>query len=120
MNELVQIYKFLKQIAPEAICISKASPQGGVYLLFDGIKSVAWKKDRASFRIIFASHSLVDDNFSALSRLDELRQRFIAKSAIFGEDAISEMKFDGFEDSLFKYSFVVEVDIYRDEENEDL
>ena len=86
MNDLVQIYKFLKQIAPEAICISKASPQGGVYL----------------------------------SRLDELRQRFIAKSAIFGEDAISEMKFDGFEDSLFKYSFVVEVDIYRDEENEDL
>ena len=55
MNDLVQIYKSLKQIAPEAICISKASPQGGVYLLFDGIKSVAWKKDRASFRIIFVT-----------------------------------------------------------------
>lgn len=117
MCNLKEALTAIKSVIPEAICISKASPQGGVYLLFDGVKQVEWKQDRANFRIIFATRSLMDDNFSALEKLDEIRERFIKNAAMFARDGVKDVKFEGFEESLFRYSFEIEVDIYRDLED---
>lgn len=114
---LKEMYKSVLKVVPEAIPISKSSPQGGIYIVFESIKNIEWKKDRVTFRIVFASRSLSDDNFAALEKIDEIRARFIKNAELFADDAVINLNFDGFEDSLYKYSLLVEMNIYRDEEN---
>ncbi|MBE3607048.1 hypothetical protein CCAL13119_08940 [Campylobacter sp. RM13119] len=115
---LKETYQNVLSAVPEALPISKASPQGGVYIIFESLKNLEWKKDRAAFRIVFASRSLTDDNFAALEKIDEIRARFIKNAHLFADDVVANLSFDGFEDSLYKYSLLIEVNIYRDEENE--
>ncbi|MBR8466339.1 hypothetical protein KDE13_08335 [Campylobacter sp. faydin G-140] len=114
---LKEIYKSVLKVVPEALPISKSSPQGGIYIIFESLKNIEWKKDRAVFRIVFASRSLSDDNFAALEKIDEIRARFIKNAELFASDVMINLSFDGFEDTLFKYSLEIEVDIYRDLED---
>lgn len=117
---ITEIYNLIKSIVPEAINISNLTNQTGIYILFDSLKQDEWKRDRAKFRIVIASRSLVDDNFRALVQIDELRQRFLNKAHLFAEDAALEVTFDGFDpdSSLFKYSIIIGVNLYRDDEND--
>ncbi|AQW80786.1 hypothetical protein [Campylobacter pinnipediorum] len=118
MREIIDIFKKLKEIYPEAKTVYKEGVQTGVYLAFNGINNKEWKKDIASFTLYVGARSLDADKNSVIALLDELRARTISKANfVFGEEIFKNIEFVSFESSLYVYSIGLEIPLYR--ENDD-
>lgn len=113
MKSLYEAYENLHTALPELIDISERSNQSGLYLVFNGSTKIAWQLEEAKFSILLQSHSLNDDNFCVLKKIDEIKKKLLDHADILGDDVATEVNFDGFRDSLFVYSLSLTLKIYR-------
>lgn len=114
---LQQIYENLKVLFPESIDIStRKVEQGGVYLLFTGLKPQDYRKDTCSFSILVASRSMVEDKNSILPTVDDIRERCGNKEALklFPRDIFKGVSVSEFTDTLYIYEISLEISLDRD------
>lgn len=113
VKNLSEALKAIKKILPNAVMISAQTDQPGLYLSFEGFSQISWQIDEARFKILLSARSLNDDNFALFKKLDEFRTTLLKGAGVFGNDAISGLNFEGFENSLYIYSAELKIKIYR-------
>jgi len=110
----VEAFAYVEELFSEAIVISTPAQinQNGVYLLFDGARSINAAQDELFFVLVVAANSYAKQN-GAMAKIDEIRNKTLEtfKYASIKFGGVEALTFETGTLYLVAYKFSLEIDI---------